>query len=184
MMARVFITGSSDGLGRMAAKLLVEQGHRVTLHARNRKRADEALSAVPGAETALIGDLASISQTRRLAEQANQTGRFDAVIHNAGMGYREPKRIATEDGLPEVLAVNALAPYVLTALMERPKRLIYISSGRGEVVWTRERIPYAAQIVSRRRSGRVRRWRPGGTFRIGLTGRVYRERQSSPKEES
>lgn len=86
-MARVFITGSSDGLGRMAAQLLVEQGHGVALHARNQLRADEALSAVPGAETAVVGDLSSIAQTRSLAEQVNALGAFDAVIHNAAVGY-------------------------------------------------------------------------------------------------
>jgi len=128
-MARIFITGSSDGLGRKAAQFLVEEGNRVVLHARNAARGKQALSAVPGADGVLFGDLASIAQTRALAEQVNKLGGFDAVIHNAGMGYQEPKRIATEDGLPQVSAVNTLAPYILTALIERPKRLIYLSSG-------------------------------------------------------
>jgi NAD(P)-dependent dehydrogenase (short-subunit alcohol dehydrogenase family) len=128
-MARIFITGSSDGLGRKAAEILIEQGNRVVLHARNAARGKQALAAVPGADTVVLGDLASIAQTRSLAEQVNKLGRFDAVIHNAGMGYQEPKRIATEDGLPQVFAVNTLAPYILTALIERPKRLIYLSSG-------------------------------------------------------
>jgi NAD(P)-dependent dehydrogenase (short-subunit alcohol dehydrogenase family) len=128
-MARVFITGSSDGLGRKAAQLLIEQGHRVALHARNAAKGKQALAAVPGADGVLLGDLASIAQTRALAEQVNKRGSFDAVIHNAGMGYQEPKRIASEDGLPQVFAVNILAPYILTALIERPKRLIYLSSG-------------------------------------------------------
>jgi len=128
-MARVFITGSSDGLGRMAAQLLVEQGHGVVLHARNEQRGREALSAVPGAEKVVIGDLTSIAQTRSVAEQVNALGSFDAVIHNAGIGYREPRRIATEDGLPQVFAVNTLAPYILTALIQKPQRLVYVSSG-------------------------------------------------------
>jgi NAD(P)-dependent dehydrogenase (short-subunit alcohol dehydrogenase family) len=128
-MTRVFITGSSDGLGRMAAQLLVEQGHGVVLHARNEKRGQEALAAVPGAEAVVIGDLASIAQTREVAEQVNGLGLFDAVIHNAAIGYREPRRIATEDGLPQVFAVNTLAPYILTALIKKPKRLVYLSSG-------------------------------------------------------
>jgi NAD(P)-dependent dehydrogenase (short-subunit alcohol dehydrogenase family) len=128
-MARIFITGSSDGLGRMAAKLLLEQGHGVVLHARNEQRAQEALAAVPGAEGVATGDLMSIAQTRKVAEQVNELGAFDAVIHNAGLGYREPRRIATADGLPQVFAVNTLAPYILTALIKRPKRLIYLSSG-------------------------------------------------------
>src|SRR5580698_10216443 len=128
-MARVFITGSSDGLGRMAAQLLVEQGHEVVLHARNQQRGQEALAAVLGAETVVIGDLTSIAQTREVAEQVNALGFFDAVIHNAGIGYREPRRVATEDGLPQVFAVNTLAPYILTALIKKPKRLVYLSSG-------------------------------------------------------
>jgi NAD(P)-dependent dehydrogenase (short-subunit alcohol dehydrogenase family) len=128
-MARVFITGSSDGLGRMAAQLLIEQGHGVVLHARNEKRGQEALAAVPGAETVVIGDLASIAQTREVAEKVNGFGLFDTVIHNAAIGYREPRRVATEDGLPQVFAVNTLAPYILTALIKKPKRLVYLSSG-------------------------------------------------------
>jgi NAD(P)-dependent dehydrogenase (short-subunit alcohol dehydrogenase family) len=128
-MARVFITGSSDGLGRMAAELLIEQRHAVVLHARNPQRGEEALAAVPGAEAVVVGDLMSIAQTSKLAEQVNGLGLFDAVIHNAGIGYREPHRIASEDGLPNVFAVNTLAPYILTALIKKPKRLVYLSSG-------------------------------------------------------
>jgi NAD(P)-dependent dehydrogenase (short-subunit alcohol dehydrogenase family) len=128
-MARVFITGSSDGLGRMAAELLIEQGHKVVLHARSQQRAEQAQSAVPGAETVVVGDLTSIKQTRQVAEQINKLGTFEAIIHNAGIGYREPRRIATEDGLPHVFAVNTLAPYILSALIHKPKRLVYLSSG-------------------------------------------------------
>jgi len=128
-MARVFITGSSDGLGQLAAKLLIEQGHGVVLHARSEKRAQEALAAVAGAEGIVTGDLSSMAQTRKVAEQVNELGVFDAVIHNAGVGYQSAKRIATEDGLPRELAVNTVAPYILTALIERPKRLVYLSSG-------------------------------------------------------
>ena len=128
-MARVFITGSSDGLGQMAAQLLIEQGHRVVFHARSEQRGNEALAAVPEADSVVIGDLTSIAQTRHVAEQVNRLGSFDAVIHNAGVGYQEPRRIATEDGLPHVFAVNTLAPYILTALIEKPKRLVYLSSG-------------------------------------------------------
>jgi NAD(P)-dependent dehydrogenase (short-subunit alcohol dehydrogenase family) len=128
-MARVFVTGSSDGLGRMAAQLLIEQGHAVVLHARNQQRGQEAMSAVPGAETVVDGDLSTIRETRKVADAVNTLGSFDAVIHNAGLGYREQRRVATEDGLQTVFAVNTLAPYILTALIHRPKRLIYVSSG-------------------------------------------------------
>jgi NAD(P)-dependent dehydrogenase (short-subunit alcohol dehydrogenase family) len=128
-MVRVFITGSSDGLGQMAAKLLIEQGHTVVLHARNEARGKQAMAAAVGADSVVIGDLASIAQTRRVAEQVNRLSVFDAVIHNAAIGYREPRRVETEDGLPHVFAVNTLAPYILTALIQRPKRLVYLSSG-------------------------------------------------------
>ena len=128
-MARVFITGSSDGLGQMAARLLVEQGHSAILHARNEQRGRDAMAAVPGAEAVVTGDLSRLAEMRYVAEQVNALGRFDAVIHNAAVGYQEPRRIETEDGLPHVFAVNTLAPYVLTALIEKPKRLVYLSSG-------------------------------------------------------
>jgi len=128
-MARVFITGSSDGLGKMAGQLLVEQGHRVVLHARNEKRAEAARAAVPAAEAVVLGEFTSIRQTRSVADQVNALGSFDAVIHNAAVGYRESRRTLTEDGLPHVFQVNTLGPYILTALIKKPKRLIYLSSG-------------------------------------------------------
>ncbi len=127
-MARIFITGSSDGLGLTAAQLLVEQGHSVVLHARSQQRADETQNKLPEAESVVVGDLTSIAQTRYVAVQVNKLGVFDTIIHNAGIGYREPKRIVTEDGLSHVLAVNTIAPYILTALITRPKRLVYLSS--------------------------------------------------------
>jgi NAD(P)-dependent dehydrogenase (short-subunit alcohol dehydrogenase family) len=128
-MARIFITGSADGLGQLAARLLVQQGHQVVLHGRSPARARQALAAVPQAEATVSGDLASLAGMHQVAEQANELGRFDAIIHNAGVGYREPDRGTTADGLPLVLAVNSLAPYVLTCLLQRPARLVYLSSG-------------------------------------------------------
>jgi NAD(P)-dependent dehydrogenase (short-subunit alcohol dehydrogenase family) len=128
-VASVFITGSTDGLGLMAAELLLREGHAVTLHARNDQRAADARARVPEATGVLIGDLSSIEAMRSVAEQANAAGRFDAVIHNAGVGYREAHRIETVDGLAHVFAINVLAPYLVTALMTRPDRLVYLSSG-------------------------------------------------------
>lgn len=128
-MATIFITGSSDGLGRSAGELLTRQGHSVVLHARNAPRAEDARAALPAASDVLIGDLSTLSGMREVAEQANDRGRFDAVIHNVGLGYREPRREETADGLSQLWAVNVLAPYVLTALMDRPDRLVYLSSG-------------------------------------------------------
>ncbi len=128
-MARVFITGSTDGLGRMAAELLLAEGHTVVLHARNDRRKAQVRALLPNAEAVVTGDLSGMAETRSVARQVNALGVFDAVIHNAGIGYREPRRIASADGLPQVFAVNTMAPYILTALMQRPKRLIYLSSG-------------------------------------------------------
>ena len=144
-MARVFVTGSSTGLGLMAAQLLLELGHRVVVHGRNQARADAALAAAPGADAAVIGDLSTIRDMREVAEHANRLGPFDGVIHNAGIGYRESRRIETEDRLPTLFATNTLAPYVLTALIGRPKRLVYLSSGMhrsakpalDDLAWTR-----------------------------------------------
>lgn len=128
-MARVLITGSSDGLGVMVARLLVEEGHQVVVHGRNRRRSDDAVAAVPGAEGAVTADLSSIAEIKALADAVNRLGRFDAIIHNAGMGYRERQRGNSVDGLPPLLTVNTLAPYILTALIERPERLVYLGSG-------------------------------------------------------
>jgi NAD(P)-dependent dehydrogenase (short-subunit alcohol dehydrogenase family) len=128
-MARIFVTGSSEGLGLMAAQLLAREGHQVTLHARNDARAADARRSLPPAEAVVVGDLSSIAEMRRVAEQVNALGRFNAVIHNAGVGYREPHRSETVDGLEHVFAINVLAPYLLTALITPPERLVYLSSG-------------------------------------------------------
>ncbi|MEI6946478.1 SDR family NAD(P)-dependent oxidoreductase [Paraflavisolibacter sp. H34] len=119
-MARIVITGSADGLGQLAAKALIAQGHKVVVHARNAQRGREALQKNPGAESVVTGDLSSILETIRLAHAINSLGPFDAVIHNAGV---------YQVSAPEVFAVNTLAPYILTCLVQRPKRLIYLSSG-------------------------------------------------------
>jgi NAD(P)-dependent dehydrogenase (short-subunit alcohol dehydrogenase family) len=128
-VSRVFVTGSADGLGRLSAAQLVGAGHDVVLHARSDARGREALDGVPGAAGVLIGDLSSLAQTRALAQRANEGGRFDAIIHNAALGYQVSGRSETEDGLAALFAVNVLAPYLLTALMRRPDRLVYLSSG-------------------------------------------------------
>ena len=63
-MASIWVTGSSAGIGRQTAITLVQMGHRVVLHARNEQRAVEAEQAVPGAAAVVIGDLASLAETR------------------------------------------------------------------------------------------------------------------------
>ncbi len=126
-MARIFITGSTDGLGRAAARTLIDEGHEVVLHARSRERAaafDDLASRSAGV---IIGDLGSAVDTRSIAAQVNAIGRMDAVIHNAGISSTKG-RSPTPEGHATILAVNTLAPYMLTALIERPRRLVYLSS--------------------------------------------------------
>jgi NAD(P)-dependent dehydrogenase (short-subunit alcohol dehydrogenase family) len=127
-VARIFITGSTDGLGRAAAQSLVKQGHQVVLHARSQQRAAALADLAPHSAGVVIGDLSSAGDTRGIADQVNAIGRMDAVIHNAGI-YAAPSRCPTPEGHSIILAVNTLAPYILTALIERPDRLVYLSSG-------------------------------------------------------
>ncbi|MBX5254872.1 SDR family NAD(P)-dependent oxidoreductase [Rhizobium sp. NLR4b] len=126
-MSRIFITGSTDGLGLAAARTLIREGHEVVLHARSRERA-AAIAETSAALGIVIGDLASAAETRSIAEQVNALGRMDAVVHNAGI-YLERSRGETPEGHAKTLAVNTLAPYLLTAWITRPDRLIYLTSG-------------------------------------------------------
>lgn len=127
-MSSIFVTGSADGIGKGTAATLVALGHRVVVHARNEKRASDLAQALPGTAAVLVGDLSSLAQTKALAAQAGEQGPFDAVVHNAGIGS-QPSRVETGDGLESIFQVNVLAPYVLTALMDRPARLVYLTSG-------------------------------------------------------
>jgi NAD(P)-dependent dehydrogenase (short-subunit alcohol dehydrogenase family) len=125
-VARIFITGSTDGLGRAAARALIDEGHAVILHARSRERASAFEDLAARSAGVVIGDLGSATETRRLADQVNALGRMDAVIHNAG-AYSTSGRSPTPEGHSTILAVNTLAPYMLTALIERPRRFVYLS---------------------------------------------------------
>jgi NAD(P)-dependent dehydrogenase (short-subunit alcohol dehydrogenase family) len=126
-MALVLITGSTTGLGKAAAEQLLDAGHDVVLHARNTERAAEVEELARRAAGIVIGDLAAAAETHLVARQANAIGQLDAVIHNAGI-YADARRIATPEGHAQTLAVNVLAPYLLTAWIEGPSRLVYLSS--------------------------------------------------------
>jgi len=117
-MARVLITGSADGLGRLAAQTLLDDGHEVVVHARDDDRLAAVRDLVDRGAAAVVGDLSDLAQTRGVAGQVSDLGRMDAVIHNAGV-YSGA----------HVLPVNVVAPYLLTALVDRPQRLVYLSSG-------------------------------------------------------
>lgn len=126
-MVRILITGSSDGFGLEAARQLVQRGHSVYLHARSEERAAEATAKCPGAAGVLVADLTTVAETRKLANEANAIGVFDAVILNAGLLYG-PFRKTPDYGVPALVFVNVIAPYILTCLLKQPKRLIYIAS--------------------------------------------------------
>ncbi|MCL2715101.1 MAG: SDR family NAD(P)-dependent oxidoreductase [Alphaproteobacteria bacterium] len=134
---RVFITGSASGLGHLAAEALLAAGHEVVVHVRSEARRSAVAELVARGARVSIGDLSDLSEIRRLADQVNAIGRMDAVIHNAGVISGA-----------SLLIVNVIAPYLLTALMQRPKRLIYLSSrmhqgGRPELAgldWSGQRV--------------------------------------------
>ncbi|UJP39856.1 SDR family NAD(P)-dependent oxidoreductase [Cellulomonas palmilytica] len=129
-MSLVLVTGSTDGIGLESARRLLDAGHDVVAHARDAQRAADVRAALPGLRDVVVGDLTSLAQTRALADAATTAagGAYDAVIHNAGVGGGAP-RTPTADGLERILQVNTVAPYVLTALMPRPARLVYLTSG-------------------------------------------------------
>jgi NAD(P)-dependent dehydrogenase (short-subunit alcohol dehydrogenase family) len=118
MMARIFITGSTDGLGLASAQSLLDDGHEVIVHARTTGRLGAVQELIDRGALGVVGDLSDTAQTRDLAAQVNRSGPVDAVIHNAGVL-----------GGPHIFQVNVVAPYLLTALIHRPHRLIYLSSG-------------------------------------------------------
>jgi NAD(P)-dependent dehydrogenase (short-subunit alcohol dehydrogenase family) len=143
-MATVFITGSTDGLGRAAAQSLLDNGHQVVFHARSADRAAVLGELASRAAGVVVGDLRSTAETRSIADQVNAIGRMDAIIHNAGV-YAERSRGSTPEDHAGVFAVNTLAPYMLTALIRRPDRVVYLSSGLhrggegslGDLDWTK-----------------------------------------------
>ncbi len=116
-MTRVLITGSADGLGRAAAESLLNAGHEVIVHARSAERLTAVDDLMARGATGVVGDLADLDEVRALAEQVNALGPLDAVIHNAGI----------LEGV-SILPVNVVAPYVLTASIQGPARLVYLSS--------------------------------------------------------
>lgn len=129
-MGSIFVTGSTSGIGRRTVEILADGGHRVVVHARNADRAAEARARLPEGTAVVVGELSSLEQTRALARAATEAGPFDVVVHNAGIQEADtPERPVTTDGLERTFQVNVLAPYMLTAAMPRPRRLIFLTSG-------------------------------------------------------
>jgi NAD(P)-dependent dehydrogenase (short-subunit alcohol dehydrogenase family) len=125
-MSLILVTGSTGGIGARIADLLAKQGHEVVRHARDEARALGCREAT-GADV-VVGDLAVLDSTRSMAAALTRRGRFDVVVHNAGWAPRDTVRPVTVDGLEQTFQVNALAAYLLTALMPVPRRLVWVSS--------------------------------------------------------
>ncbi|MQS75535.1 SDR family NAD(P)-dependent oxidoreductase [Companilactobacillus halodurans] len=119
-MAKIFVTGSTTGLGFLIAKDLIAKGNEVILHARNDAKKTKVEKELPKAKAVVVGDLSSISEVKSIADQVNKLGTMDAIIQNAGV-YNNDSKMTFD--------VNVLAPYLLTALINKPKRMVYTSSG-------------------------------------------------------
>lgn len=117
-MARILITGSTDGLGRATADTLLNQGHEVIVHARNPSRADAVVDLVDRGASLVVADLSERQAVLGAAEELDAGPDIDAVIHNAGVLSG-----------PSLLPVNVVAPYLFTALLNTPTRHVYLSSG-------------------------------------------------------
>ncbi|WP_408095567.1 SDR family NAD(P)-dependent oxidoreductase [Peredibacter sp. HCB2-198] len=127
-MKKIFITGSTTGLGFLAGQLLLELGYEVVFHARSEKSAKEAKLKLNQDAPFVIGDVSNLDEIKLVAEQANALGPFDAIIHNVGV-YETNAEVITKDGLRTVFAVNVLTPYLLSKLLARPERMVFVSSG-------------------------------------------------------
>lgn len=119
-VSRIFITGSTDGLGLATARSLLVNGHDVIVHARSIQRLEALHELLAQGARAVTGDLSVRTELINLADHVNRLGPVDTVIHNAGVGV---------DAGRQILPVNVVAPYVLTALITRPTRIIFLSSG-------------------------------------------------------
>ena len=115
---RILVTGSADGLGRAAADSLLSGGHDVVVHARNEDRAVSLAAFVDRGADIVVGDFTDRDAVRRIAAELNGRDPLDAVIHNAGVWRGRA-----------VMPVNVIAPYLLTALLDGPRRNVYLSSG-------------------------------------------------------
>ncbi|MEU1106007.1 SDR family NAD(P)-dependent oxidoreductase [Streptomyces tibetensis] len=117
-MRRILVTGSAEGLGRATAEALLGAGHDVVVHARDPERAKVLDELADRGAHVVVGDFAERDAVRRVADELNASPPLDAVVHNAGVWSG-----------PAVMPVNIVAPYLLTALLRGPRRLVYLSSG-------------------------------------------------------
>lgn len=132
----VLVTGSTDGIGRQTALQLADLGARVIVHGRSAPRVQELVATIRQRDApaeGFVADLASLPQVRRLAEEVLEAApHLHVLINNAGVYLRH--RRLTKDGYESTLAVNHLAPFLLTNLLlprlkqSAPSRLITVAS--------------------------------------------------------
>jgi NAD(P)-dependent dehydrogenase (short-subunit alcohol dehydrogenase family) len=151
------VTGSAQGVGRATASALLAEGHTVVTHVRNSDRMPTVSRLLDQGASVVVGDLRSLEETAWVAQQVRNLGRMDAVIHNAGI-YQGP----------DLLHVNVVAPYLLSALLDRPDRLVFLSSdmhtgGRAEI----EGIDWSDR-------GRKRTYSDSKLFVTALSGALHR----------
>jgi NAD(P)-dependent dehydrogenase (short-subunit alcohol dehydrogenase family) len=133
-MSTVLITGATDGLGLALATRLAGEGATVIAHARSEQRGSEALAGLldgPGDVRLVVGDLASLSAVRALADQVPD--RLDVLVNNAGIGFGGGRE-QSDDGYELRFAVNYLAGFLLASLLRdrlaasAPARIVNVAS--------------------------------------------------------
>jgi NAD(P)-dependent dehydrogenase (short-subunit alcohol dehydrogenase family) len=140
------ISGATDGVGRVVACALAQQGWRMLVHGRDRPRGEalaREIEQAGGSATFLAADLASLAEVRRLADAVKQqTGRLDLLINNAGIGSvgSAPGRQTSADGHELRFAVNYLAGFLLTQLLlpllkaSAPARIVNVASAGQQAI--------------------------------------------------
>lgn len=132
MTKTVLITGSTDGIGLLTAKMLAEQGHRILLHGRNAAKLDAAAAEVGGSSTErYVADLSSLAEATALARDIRaRRDRLDVLINNAGV-YKVANPTLS-NGQDVRFVVNTLAPYALARailpIVPKDGRIINLSS--------------------------------------------------------
>ena len=132
-MATHLVTGAGSGIGAVVADRLLERGDDLVLVARSTERAHDLRSDVPGA-TVVVADLADAAEVAALAEQLPD--RLDSVVHAAGVVDLGPVADLPTEAWQEQLAVNVVAPAVLTrialpALRTARGTVVFVNSGAG-----------------------------------------------------
>lgn len=136
MKKTMLITGSTDGIGKLTAKILIEQGHHVLLHGRDERKltiVKDELSqghSIANVDT-YAADLSDLNQVIHLAERIQKNHpQLDVLINNAGV-YKVHNK-TTADGLDVRFVINTVAPYLLTrklkGIMSQGNRVINLSS--------------------------------------------------------